>query len=131
MRPLSHMLASLLLITPFLAFGGTNNTVTNTTTGLVVCSGPDCDFNKFILQIQTVINFLIFSIAAPLAAIMFAYAGFLYVTNGGNESKIKEAHEIFWNVFIGLVIALAAWLTVNFILAFFLGSGSSFNLLGS
>lgn len=102
-----------------------------TGTGLVVCTGPDCDFNKLIEQVQVVINFLIFQIAAPLAAIMFAYAGFLYVTNRGNESQIKEAHEIFWNVFIGLVIALAAWLTINFILTFFLGESSSFNLLGS
>ena len=101
--------------------------------GLVVCgnlSGDQCTFTDLINQIQTVINFLIFKIASPLAAVMFAYAGFLYVTNRGNESQIKQAHDIFWNVFIGLVIALAAWLTMSFILKFFLGGTSSFNLLG-
>lgn len=100
--------------------------------GLVVCgttaSNP-CTFDKLIEQVRVVINFLIFKIAAPLAAVMFAYAGYLYVTNRGNESQIKEAHEIFWNVFIGLVIALAAWLTINFILTFFLGADSVFNFL--
>ena len=75
------------------------------------------------------LNFLIFKIAAPLGAIMFAYAGFLYITNGGNESKIKQAHDVFLYVFIGLVVSLAAWLLMNFILEFFLGAGSSFNFL--
>lgn len=109
-----------------------------TTSGLVVCGNGTaanaateaCDFSDLIKEVQTVINFLIFSIASPIAAVMFAYAGFLYVTNGGNESKIKQAHDIFWNVFIGLVIALAAWLTMSFILKFFLGEGSGFNFLG-
>ncbi|OGZ06194.1 MAG: hypothetical protein A3C93_05740 [Candidatus Lloydbacteria bacterium RIFCSPHIGHO2_02_FULL_54_17] len=100
-------------IVPMVAFATSH-------TGLVVCNGPDCDFNKLVLQVQKVINFLIISVAAPLSAVMFAYAGFLYVTNRGNESQISQAHEIFWNVFIGLVVALAAWLTVNFILVFFL-----------
>ncbi|MEK7118693.1 MAG: hypothetical protein AAB869_03720 [Patescibacteria group bacterium] len=105
-----------------------------TRSGLVVCgnvAGEECTFAYFIDQVQVVINFLIFKIAAPLAAVMFAYAGFLYVTNRGNEGQIKEAHEIFWNVFLGLTLALSAWLIMSFILTFFLGASSQFNLLGS
>lgn len=90
----------------------------------------ECDFNDLVTLAQNVINFLIFNIAAPLAAVMFAYAGFLYVTNRGNEGQVKQAHEIFLYVFWGLVCALAAWITVNFILEFFLGSASQFNFLG-
>jgi len=107
--------------------------------GIVVCGNTSggnqgldsqpCTFNDIINQVKVVIDFALFKIAAPLAAVMFAYAGFLYVTNRGNESQIKQAHEIFWNVFIGLVIALAAWLTMNFILTFFLGQDSAFNFL--
>ena len=89
-----------------------------------------CTFNDLIILAQNVINFLIFRIAAPLAAIMFAYAGFLYVTNRGNEGQVTQAHDIFLYVFWGLVIALAAWLFVNFILTFLLGDASSFNYLG-
>ncbi|OGZ05249.1 MAG: hypothetical protein A2845_02960 [Candidatus Lloydbacteria bacterium RIFCSPHIGHO2_01_FULL_49_22] len=90
----------------------------------------ECYFNDVIETAQNVINFLIFKIAAPLGAVMFAYAGFLYVTNRGNEGQVKQAHDVFLNVFWGLIIALAAWVTVNFILEFFLGTGSSFNFLG-
>lgn len=89
----------------------------------------ECYFEDVITLAQTVVNFLIFSIASPLAAVMFAYAGFLYLTNRGNESQVKQAHDIFLYVFWGLVVALGAWIFVNFILEFFLLSGSGFNYL--
>lgn len=105
--------------------------------GLIPCGNDvqegivqdQCTFNDLVTLAQNVINYLIFKIAAPLGAVMFAYAGYTYITNGGNESKIQEAHTIFLSVFWGLVVALAAWLLVNFVLEFFLGTGSSFNFL--
>lgn len=108
------------------------------TLGLIPCGNTEangvvtdpCTYADLITLAQTVITFLIFNLAAPIAVIMFAYAGFLYITNGGNESKIKQAHDIFLYVFWGLVIALSAWLVVNFILSFLLGTGSAFNFLG-
>ena len=102
--------------------------VVSAQTGLVPCD-TNCGFNDLVLLAQNVIEFLIFKIAAPLGAIMFAYAGFLYVTNAGNEGKVSEAHQIFWYVFWGLVVCLAAWLIVNFILVFLLGDGSAYNYL--
>jgi hypothetical protein len=108
------------------------------TLGLIPCGNTEvggvvtdkCTYQDVIILAQTVIKFLIFQLAAPIAAIMFAYAGFTYITNGGNESKIKQAHDIFLYVFWGLIIALAAWLVVNFILQFLLGENSAFNFLG-
>ncbi len=94
----------------------------------IVQGDEACGFEDLIIIAQNVIKFLIFNLAAPIAAIMFAYAGFLYITNGGNESQIKQAHDIFLYVFIGLVVALSAWLVVNFILSFLVGS--EFNFLG-
>ncbi len=111
---------------------------TKTASGLIPCGndvatgtvvpGQECTYEDLITLAQTVINFLIFALAAPLGCIMFAYAGFLYVTNHGNESQIKQAHDIFWYVFLGLVAALSAWLLVNFILQFLVDP--SFNFLG-
>ena len=133
MKRLSTILASAALL--FGAF-----TVADAATlGLIPCgnvaSGTGsttdmCTFTDLVVLAQTVIKFLIFSLAAPIAAIMFAYAGFTYITNGGNELKIKQAHDIFLYVFWGLIIALAAWLMVNFVLTFLLGTGSAFNFLG-
>ncbi len=89
----------------------------------------ECHYSDFIILIQTVIDFLIFKLAAPISAIMFAYAGFLYMTNNGNESQIKQAHDIFLYVFWGFVIALGAWLVVKVILGFLIGDASPFNFL--
>jgi hypothetical protein len=98
-------------------------------TGLIPCGNSTqaaCTFNDLIILAQNVIEFLIFKIAAPIAAVMFVYAGFLWVTNGGNESQITQAKGIFWAVFWGFVVALAAWLTINMIVNFFLDPSYSY-----
>ena len=86
-----------------------------------------CTFNDVVKLIKNVIDFLIIKIASPLAAVMFAYAGFLYMTNGGNEGQVKQAHDIFLNVMWGFVISLAAWLVVSSLLSFFVDD--TFNFL--
>lgn len=80
--------------------------------GFEVCDGPDCDFSDLVLLVQKIINFLIFTLAFPISALMFAYAGILMLTAGGKEGQIKKAKSIFMGVAIGLVLMLAAWLIV-------------------
>lgn len=87
--------------------------------GLVPCGGagePQCDFTQFMTLVNTVIQFILFDLAIPIAAIMFAYAGFLMLGSSGNPGSIAKAKNIFLNVGLGLVIALAAWLIVETIL---------------
>lgn len=101
----SAVFCLLLFATPFFA----------SSAGLVPCGGsgePPCSFSLLIELIQRIINFLLI-IAAPIASILFAYAGFLYLTAGEESGKISKAHDVFLNVLIGIVIALAAWLVVN------------------
>jgi hypothetical protein len=43
-----------------------------------------------------------------VAVIMFIYAGFLYLTAQGDESKVKDAHKVFKNTIIGTAILLGA-----------------------
>lgn len=85
---------------------------------LVPCNGTTvpCTFDKFIELIQKIVKFLLFDFAVPLAAISFAVAGVMILTAGGNTGQVEKAKEIFWNVLIGLIVALAAWLVVNAIL---------------
>lgn len=92
--------------------------------GLVICGrdlnkdgmvkGPDeeCDYSDIVWTIRVIIKYLLM-VAGSLAAISFAYAGFLYLTAAGAEEKIKHAHEIFLKVAIGFVIILSAWLIVK------------------
>jgi len=83
--------------------------------GLVPCDGPDCDFLKLVELAQNIINFFVM-IVPFVAAIMFAYGGFLYFTAAGNNGQISKAHKIFSNAAIGLLLTLAAWLIIYTIL---------------
>ncbi|PCI29644.1 hypothetical protein COB55_01735 [Candidatus Wolfebacteria bacterium] len=87
---------------------------------LVPCD-DDCGFNHLVELVNNIINFLIFYVSIPVAAIVFAVAGFKYVTAAGNESKIKEAHGMFSKVVVGLIIALSAFLIVELITSNLLG----------
>lgn len=85
--------------------------------GLIPCGNsgqPSCDFNMLIKLVQNIINFLVY-MAAPVAAVAFAWAGVLYLTAAGDEKRIGQAHTIFTDVLIGLGIVLSAWLIVKLI----------------
>jgi hypothetical protein len=45
-------------------------------------------------------------IMIPIAAIIFLYAGFLFLTSGGDEEKIKRAKKAVTYAIVGLVIIL-------------------------
>jgi hypothetical protein len=72
-----------------------------------------CDFNDFIELINNVIEFLLFKIATPFAALVITYAGFKMVTSGGNAETATQAKKIATNLVIGYAMALAAWLIVR------------------
>jgi len=88
-----------------------------------------CGINDLFKMINTIVNFMLFVLALPLAAIMFAYAGFLFMFSGVMPEQRSKAKGIFWNVFFGLVIAAAAWLIINTILSIigFKGDWTSLN----
>lgn len=84
--------------------------------GLVPCKGEDCDFAQLMQLIENVLNFLIFKIAVPAAAVAIMIGGWLIVTAGGNESKISNGKKIVGAAVLGLVIVLGAWLIVKTII---------------
>lgn len=82
---------------------------------IVACSGArDCNLLKLG---ETFVNLTVelVKIAFSLAAIAFAYAGFLYLTSNGNQSQISKAHGIFINVLIGLSIAILSYVIVELV----------------
>ena len=89
-------------------------------TGLVKCGTPttnSCGFYDILTLINTVVNFILINLALPIAAIMFAYAGFELLTSGGETSKREKAKKIFINVAIGLIFVAASFLIVQTILS--------------
>lgn len=74
--------------------------------------------------IRTIIGFL-----GIIAVGLIIYAGFLWMTSGGDEQKIEQAKKILQNALVGLIIIVLAFAIVSFILNFFkgLGGGGSNN----
>jgi hypothetical protein len=61
---------------------------------------------------QNILRFFVsFSVVA--ATVMFAYAGFLYVSASSNRSNLDSAKTIFTNTLIGLILILTAYLIID------------------
>lgn len=63
------------------------------------------------------------SIVGAIALCIVIYAGFLYMTAGGDPDKIKKAKQWLTNAFIGLVIIFMAYSIVSYIINQLLGAG--------
>jgi len=70
---------------------------------------------------QNILNAGIY-LAVILSAVLFAWAGFLYLTNVGNSGGVTKAKEVFFNVVIGLVIILVSWLIIDVVIRAFVGA---------
>ena len=86
--------------------------------GLVKCGGEGdpCNFEDLLILVKDVLKWILIMVA-PISAIMFAYAGFLYMTSQGSVDKRKKANKVFTNVGFGLFFVVGAWLIVKAILA--------------
>jgi hypothetical protein len=85
----------------------------------------DCNFAAAVQMINDIINYLIM-ISMPLAAIAFAYAGWLYLSAGDDTGKVKKAHEIFLSVGVGVIVILSGWLLFKLISTTFLNPSSGY-----
>ena len=115
------VLVSCIILAPFVSIAA----------GLVPCSGSDCTFNDFLKLVNNLINYVFIVFAVPVAAIMFAYAGFLMVTSAGSKESREKAKSIFTNVALGLFFIGASWLIVHIILSiagYDLNTGTWFGL---
>ena len=105
---------STLVLVPTLVFGVSEPT--GTIGGqLVPDCAPDCEWEHLIQLGSNILNFLVY-LSIMAAAVMFAYAGFLYMSDGGSGSKKGDAKNIFGAVVIGIIIILTAWLAVDTLL---------------
>ena len=64
--------------------------------------------------VQTVITVLIWAVGI-LATVMIIVGGIFYVTSAGDPGKIKKAKDTIMYGIIGLVIAVLAFVIVNFV----------------
>lgn len=113
----------LILIMPALSFAQLN--IKSPNGGLVPCGMADstgkitmCGFTDLMTLVNNVINFILQGMVIPIAAILFAYAGFKLITAGEEIASARtKAKSIFTDTVIGLIIAVACWLIVKLILS--------------
>ena len=86
---------------------------------IVPCSGVDCTFCDLAQLAQNILNTGIF-VAVFLSAVLFAYAGWLYLSNEALGEQMR-ARAMFQNVAFGLAIILGAWLFVDTLMKTLLG----------
>lgn len=75
----------------------------------------ECTICHLQILAQNIIRFLV-AISVAVAALLFANAGFLYVTSPGNAGNISRAHHLFTSTLVGIIIILVAYLLVDTIL---------------
>lgn len=83
------------------------NTVKNTSFDIKI----ENPFQKDTIQglIEVIVKDILMPVGGVIAVLMIMYAGFLYVTAAGNETKIKKAHQALTWAVIGASILLGAW----------------------
>lgn len=58
-----------------------------------------------------------------ILVVLIIYAGFLWMTAGGNADQVKKAKQLILNAVIGMIIIFAAYSITNFVLTNVLGLG--------
>lgn len=86
----------------------------NTPGPIVQCHGVDCTCKDLIITAQNILYTGIY-LAVFLSAVLFAWAGWKMLAgkSSGDPNAIDNSKKILWNVIIGLVVILSAWLIVN------------------
>lgn len=56
------------------------------------------------------------TLLGTIAVVLMVYAGFLWMTAGGNDDQITKARGIIYAAVIGLIIILSAYAITNFII---------------
>lgn len=77
-----------------------------------IACGSDC---TLFTLLRMIIDKIILPIGGILAVLSFIYAGFLYVTAQGNESKLATAHKALLYTSVGTAVLLGSWVIAKVI----------------
>lgn len=111
---LSFLLSIVFLFIPFFA---------SAEIGIVpkVAGLGDITLSELIVNIiQLFLGFL-----GLIALVIIIYAGFIWMTSGGNEDKISKAKDIMKAGIIGLIIIIFSYAIATFVIGFFVNQGLS------
>lgn len=79
------------------------------------CVGSAPDFSCVLATIQNAVNLAI-SVGVIIFVLVCAYAGFLFMFSSVNAENKSKAKNVLTNAVVGLLLALSAWLLVDFMM---------------
>ena len=83
--------------------------------GVCTCPGSAPDWGCILRIVQNGLNVAI-AVATVVIVLAIIYAGFVFMTAGANANKRSEGKNIMLNSVIGLLIMLAAYIGVDFVM---------------
>lgn len=81
-----------------------------------ICKIEDPNISKTITIFTDIVNY-INGFLALVIIILILYSGFLVLTSGGDDEKMKKAKNIVKYVVIGVLLLVASYILFNFFLA--------------
>ena len=75
-----------------------------------------CGFDSLMAMINKLIDFITLQLATPLFAVIFIFAGVLYLSAGAKPDNKTRAKKIIFNSLKGFGLVLASWVIVKTIL---------------
>lgn len=115
-RIILFVFAAFLLFAPLAAFAAETSFFGPIISDACTCPGKAPGLGCVFESIRLALNFAI-TLACVIAALIIAYAGFLFMGSATNPEMKSRARNVLINALIGLVIALAGWLIVDFVMA--------------
>lgn len=85
----------------------------------------DCGFNDFVQLLINAYNYGL-ALLAVVVLFFFIWGGFGFILAAGQTEKIQNSKKIITGAFVGMLIVLTSWLTVNFIVSSFSKEGGYF-----
>lgn len=82
-----------------------------------------CSICHLYIMTGNLINFVIYNIAIPLAALMFLVAAVYLIFSGGSEERIKTGRAIFQNTVIALLIVFVSWIVLTELFKYLVNPG--------
>jgi len=82
-------------------------------TGECLAKEPPCTFCDFFALIDNIIDFILFKLILPIAALMFIIGGFFMLTASGNPELFGRAKSILTATVIGIVIIFVAFIFIG------------------
>jgi len=91
---------------------------------IVPCGeGNPCTICHLFILLKNITFFVAFSLAPPVAGLLFLYSGILFLVSGGSQERITRARQIIFRTVLGLVLLYSSWLVINLIITTIAVSG--------